>query len=209
MKMLSVQLQRKLWLARTGVTCASRPPPRGWLKQPPSSKSLQPRARIGLFWNRSRLHCARLSGTPGQHALVLVSPGFVAPSREQDFSQLIDQALHSDIIISILDARGLYYLDSVAQPRTANLQYRRESALANGETLRTLANATGGTSVQNSNDFLSGFTRVAQAPEYYYVLGFSPQDDQLDGRFHNLTVALNNGEKLTLQSRKGYYARKR
>lgn len=150
----------------------------------------------------------RLSATPGQHTLVLVSPGFVAPNREQDFSQLVDQALHSDIIISTLDARGLYHVDSVAQPTTANLQYRRDSASANEEILTSLANSTGGTSFQNSNDFAAGFTRVAQAPEYYYVLGFSPQDEQLDGRFHNLTVALNSGEKLTLQSRKGYYARK-
>jgi VWFA-related protein len=150
----------------------------------------------------------RLSATPGQHALVLVSPGFVAPSREQDFSQLVDQALHSEIIISTLDARGLYHVDSVAQPTTANLQYRRDSASANEEILTSLANSTGGTSFQNSNDFAAGFTRVAQVPEYYYVLGFSPQDEQLDGRFHNLTVALNSGEKLTLQSRKGYYARK-
>jgi VWFA-related protein len=150
----------------------------------------------------------RLSVTPGQHALVLVSPGFTAPSREQDFSQLIDEALHSDIIISTLDARGLYHVDSVAQPTTANLQYRRDSASANEEILTTLANATGGTSFQNSNDFAAGFTRVTQAPEYYYMLGFSPQDEQLDGRFHNLTVTLNDGEKLTLQSRKGYYARK-
>jgi VWFA-related protein len=107
--------------------------------------------------------------------------------------------------ISTLDARGLYHVDSVAQPTTANLQYRRESASANAEILTSLANATGGTSFQNSNDFPAGFTRVAQAPEYYYVLGFSPQDEQLDGRFHNLTVALSSGEK---QSRKGYYARK-
>ncbi len=174
-------------------------------QQQVASAEMQTRIILQSFQTALR----RLSATPGQHALVLVSPGFVAPSSEQDLSRLIDEALHSDIIISTLDARGLYYVDSVAQPTTANLQYRRESASANGETLRTLANATGGTSVQNSNDFSSGFTRVAQAPEYYYVLGFSPQDDQLDGRFHNLTVALNNGEKLTLQSRKGYYARKR
>jgi VWFA-related protein len=169
-----------------------------------ASAEMQTRVLLQSFQTTLR----RLSGTPGQHALVLVSPGFVAPSPEQDFNQLIDQALHSDIIISTLDARGLYHVDSIGQPTTANLQYRRDSASAKEEILTTLANATGGTSFQNSNDFAAGFTRVAQAPEYYYLLGFSPQNEQLDGRFHNLTVALNSGEKLTLQSRKGYYARK-
>ena len=54
----------------------------------------------------------------------------------------------------------------------------------------------------------TGFSRVAEPPEFYYVLGFSPRDQELDGRFHNLTVSLNRGEKLTVQARKGYYARK-
>jgi VWFA-related protein len=173
-------------------------------QQQVASAEMQTRIILQSFETALR----RLAATPGQHAIFLVSPGFIAPSHEQDFGQLIEQALHSDIIISTLDARGLYHVDSVAQPTTANLRYRRDSASANEEILRTLANATGGTSFQNSNDFAAGFTRVAQAPEYYYILGFSPQGEQLDGRFHNLTVTLNNGDKLTLQSRKGYYARK-
>jgi VWFA-related protein len=150
----------------------------------------------------------RLVSAPGQHALILVSPGFVSPSREPDFARLIDQVLHSDIIISTLDARGLFQADSVAQRTTIPAQYRRESVLASSEILTTLANATGGTSFHDSNDFTAGFARTTESPEYYYLLGFSPQDQQLDGRFHHLTVALNTAEKLTLQARKGYYARK-
>ncbi|HEV3307806.1 MAG TPA: VWA domain-containing protein [Candidatus Sulfotelmatobacter sp.] len=164
----------------------------------------QGRIALGAFQNA--LH--HLAAMPGQHTLILISPGFVVPGHEQDLGQLIEQALHSDIIISTLDARGLYHIDSVAQSNNASLQYRRESAAANEEVLTNLANATGGTSFHNSNDFASGFNRVAEAPEYYYVLGFSPQEQEMDGRFHNLTVAVNSGEKATVQARKGYYARK-
>jgi len=150
----------------------------------------------------------RLAATPTEHALVLVSPGFVISGYEQEFGQLIDYALHSDISISSLDARGLYQVDSVAQRTTESSQYRRESASANEQILATLANATGGTLFHNNNDFATGFSRVAEGPEYSYLLGFSPRDQELDGRFHNLTVVLNGREKLTLQARKGYYARK-
>ena len=162
-----------------------------------------------IFLGALQTTMRRLSSAPGQHALVLVSSGFVVLSRQHDFDQLIEQALHSDIIISTLDARGLFQADSVAQRTTIPPQYRRDSAQASEEILTTLANATGGTSFHDNNDFLTGFTRIAEPPEYYYVLGFSPPDQQLDGRFHNLTIALNSGEKLTLQARKGYYARKR
>jgi VWFA-related protein len=174
-------------------------------QQQVASAQAQARVVLGAFQTALR----RLAAIPGQHALVLVSPGFfVAPGYEQDFGQLIDYALHADIIINTLDARGLDQSDSVGHGTLETLQYRRESASANEEILTTLANATGGTLFHNSNDFAAGFSRVAEPPEYYYVLGFSLGDQELDGRFHNLTVALNGREKLTLQARKGYYARK-
>ncbi|MGA8489273.1 MAG: VWA domain-containing protein [Terriglobales bacterium] len=149
----------------------------------------------------------RLAATPGQRTLVLVSSGFLVPGYEQQFGQLIDYALHSDIVINALDARGLYQIDSVAQ-RMTTLQYRQESASANDENLASFANATGGSLFKNSNDLAAGFSRMAGAPEYSYMLGFSPRDQELDGRFHNLSVSLNGGVKLMLQARKGYYARK-
>jgi VWFA-related protein len=170
-----------------------------------ASAEMQGRIILGAFQTALR----RLAATPGQHVLVVVSPGFfVAQGYEQDFVQLIDYALHSDIIINTLDARGLYQVDSLAHGTTETLQYRRESASANEEILTTLANATSGALFHNSNDFATGFSRAAEPPEYYYVLGFSPPDQELDGRFHNLTLALNGREKLTLKTRKGYYARK-
>jgi VWFA-related protein len=174
-------------------------------QQQVASAEMQGRIILGAFQTALR----RLAAAPGQHVLVVVSPGFfVAQGHGQDFGQLIDYALHSDIIINTLDARGLYQVNSLSQISTETLQYRRESASANGEILMTLSNATGGALFHNSNDFAKGFSRVAESPEYYYVLGFSPPDQELDGRFHNLTLALNGGEKLTLQARKGYYARK-
>jgi VWFA-related protein len=150
----------------------------------------------------------RLRAAAGQQTLVLVSSGFVVPGYEQEFGELIDQALHSDIVISVLDARGLDGVDSFAQSTTSTLQYRRESAGASEEIMATLANSTGGTLFHNSNDLTAGFSRVTEPPEYCYLLGFSPRDQELDGRFHSLSVILKGGEKLTLQARKGYYARK-
>ena len=114
----------------------------------------------------------RLRAAAGQQTLVLVSSGFVVPGHEQEFGELIDQALHSDIVINVLDARGLDGVDSFAQSTTSTLQYRRESAGASEEIMATLANSTGGTLFHNSNDLTAGFSRVTEPPEYCYLLGF-------------------------------------
>jgi VWFA-related protein len=152
-----------------------------------------------IFLGSLQTALRRLAARPGRRAVVLVSPGFLAPGLEQLFNQLIDYALRSEIMVNTLDVRGLYTAES-------GQRYERESAIENGEILATLASATGGTSFQNNNDLIAGFDRVAAPPGYCYVLGFSPPNQELDGRFHNLAVSVNNGQKLTVQARKGYYA---
>ncbi len=61
---------------------------------------------------------------------------------------------------------------------------------ADADVLSELAYATGGTFVQNSNDFEGGLRRLATPPEYSYLLAFSPQNLKFDGRFHNLKVTV-------------------
>ena len=71
-----------------------------------------------------------------------------------------------------------------------------------------MADGTGGVFFHNSNDYDEGFLRVAETPEYSYVLAFAPQNLKLDGSFHTLKVTLKTPQKLSLQARRGYYAPK-
>ena len=51
----------------------------------------------------------RVSVMPGQRSVVFVSPGFFLTSdRQHDVAQLLDTAIGSNVIVSSLDARGLY-----------------------------------------------------------------------------------------------------
>jgi VWFA-related protein len=157
---------------------------------------------------------------PGQRSVVLVSPGFLTPEMETDYTEVIDRALRSQIIINALDARGLYTMipggdASVAgtagigaQFNGLKVQYQTATASANSDVMAVLADATGGTFFQNNNDLDEGLRRVSTAPEYYYVLGFTPQNLKLDGNFHGLKVTVKSPEKLTIQSRRGYFAPK-
>jgi VWFA-related protein len=180
-------------------------------QQQVAASDLQSQAVLRAFRNA----LLKLVATPGQHIVVLVSPGFVTPGREQGFTQLVDRALRANVIISTLDARGLYNPDtSIADVRPgvdvaiSKIQYRRESAAASTDVLASLAEGTGGNFFHNNNDMDEGFTRAVAPPEYSYVLGFSPQDLKLDGRYHDLNVTLKSPEKLIVQARKGYYAPK-
>jgi VWFA-related protein len=164
----------------------------------------------------------RISVLPGQRAVVLVSPGFLTPQLEYDYDQLIDRALRAQVVISSLDARGLYVLVPYGDasqrghpeiplpgeltPSASRTQLDVSSAFAESDILGVLANSTGGTFFQNNNDMNEGFRRLAGTPEFYYVLGFTPQNLKSDGRYHNLKVSLTNHQKYELQSRRGYFA---
>jgi VWFA-related protein len=162
----------------------------------------------------------RVALMPGQRSVVLVSPGFLTPQLETDYMEVIDRALRSQIIINALDARGLYTIvpgGDASVPGSANVgaqfiglkvQYQSASAAAESDVMAVLADGTGGTFFQNNNDLDEGLRRVSTAPEYYYVLGFTPQNLKLDGNFHGLKVTVKSPQKLSLQSRRGYFAPK-
>jgi len=156
----------------------------------------------------------RISSMPGQRSVILVSSGFLISDYTQEESDVMERAMHANVVIGTLDARGLYTtgpdVTQSAAPNAfvsgARTQYQIQSASAESDVLAELAYGTGGTFFHNNNDLEEGFRRVAVSPEYFYVLGFSPQNLKLDGRFHSLKVTLKGQEKLAIQARKGYYA---
>jgi VWFA-related protein len=157
-----------------------------------------------------------LSRMPGQRSVVLVSPGFITPQLEYEYTAIIDRAVRAQVVVNTLDARGLYvYIpfgdasnSLVRPPPPAKNLIEIAAASAQADLLAVLADSTGGVFFHNSNDFDEGFRRVAGTPEYSYVLAFAPQNLKLDGSFHNLKVTLKSPQKLTLQARRGYYAPK-
>jgi VWFA-related protein len=157
-----------------------------------------------------------ISRMPGQRTLVVVSPGFIAPQLQYEYNAIIDRALRSQVVINALDARGLFTVmpfgdisrPPVRPPAGGKGLIEFAAASAQADLLSVLANSTGGVFFQHSNDYDEGFRRVAETPEYSYVLAFAPQNLKLDGSFHSLKVTLKSASKLSLQARRGYYAPK-
>jgi VWFA-related protein len=159
----------------------------------------------------------RLSAMPGQRMMVLVSPGFITPDTMalEQITDVLDRATRASVIISALDARGLYTTGGDASQGSYNAyatrmkqQYDREAALEQEQVMGELADGTGGTFFHNNNDLNEGFRRVASAPDYLYLLGFTPQNLKMDGSFHKLKVTLKTAGSETVQARRGYYAPK-
>jgi hypothetical protein len=158
----------------------------------------------------------RLAAMPGQRIMVLVSPGFIVTQFTLGSSDIVDRANRSNIVINTIDARGLYtpdLLGDIADPprdsrRTVGFKasYRVATQLAQSDVLGQLADGTGGTFFHNRNDVDAGLRRAVAAPALSYLLGFSPQNLKIDGRYHTLKVSLANKQKFSVQARHGYYA---
>lgn len=162
-----------------------------------------------------------VSRMPGQRSVVVVSPGFIIPDLEYEYFEIIDRAVRSQVVVNTLDARGLYVvmpfgeasqqpnpMGTVHAPPPGKMLIDVAAASAQDNLLSSLADGTGGVFFHNNNDLDEGFRRAAQAPEYSYVLAFTPQNLKLDGSFHSLKVTVRDSKKYTLQARRGYYAPK-
>jgi VWFA-related protein len=176
----------------------------------------------------------RLSHMPGQRSMVLVSSGFLTPQMEYQLNGVIDGAVHAEVSINAIDARGVYVIMPGGDASKRGMaidpapsggdaarlglpsstdneagvvmsQYEAHAAIDEEGTLSSLADGTGGAFFRNNNDFDEGF-RVAASPEYSYLLGFVPQHLKTDGSFHVLKVTLRNGKNLSVQARSGYFA---
>ena len=172
-------------------------------------------SRVALAVIRDVLH--RMAGTPGQRIIVLTSPGFMAFEQYQERNDVIDRAIKANVVINALDARGLYTdswldaskrggYDSVSTRIKAQIEH--DSDRAQADILAEFAAGTGGTFFENNNDFNEGYHRTAEAPQFVYLLGFSPQNLKIDGSFHSLKVSL-KVPGLLLIARRGYYAPKK
>lgn len=71
------------------------------------------------------------------------------------------------------------------------------------DTLRELAEQTGGLAVVNTNDVTPAFQRIADANSRYYVLGYYPPNHPRDGRFHKIEVRVAR-PGLRVAARRGY-----
>jgi VWFA-related protein len=156
---------------------------------------------------------AHLATTPGERNLLLASSGFLTNEGNATQVRIIDVAIRSRITISALDARGLYGADQLGDvtqqggmPSLVQQKVKQNAQfdVAVEGVLAQLSAETGGSFYRSSNDLDLGFQRIGGAPEFVYMLGFSPANAKPDGKLHTLKVAVNSKEKYSVSARRAY-----
>jgi VWFA-related protein len=160
----------------------------------------------------------RMGSLPGKRIIVLMSPGFFVTPSMRESGDLIDRATRANIVINSIDARGLYvssvydasgnFVGANAATTGMRTSFIATEEMIQDDILAELADGTGGTFFHNRNDIDQGLLQAAAEPEVSYVLGFSPQNLKLDGKYHHLKVTFLNKQKWNLQARHGYFAPK-
>lgn len=131
---------------------------------------------------------------------------------KREMQDAIAAATRANVNIYSVDPRGLVsgmedalQIGSFADDGSITAANLIEEVHLEHDSLNVLADQTGGFAVLNQNDFRNGFARIIQDSSTYYVLGYYPTNDKLDGRYRKLQVrALKPG--LTVRVRQGYTA---
>jgi VWFA-related protein len=174
-------------------------------------------------------HVARL---PGRKNLVWVSAAFpmalnmnlINPLLQRhDFNTELRRAVRAvneaNMAIYPVDARGLIGFSSFEgtqagpTPSAALFPQRRPSEAASPtdhfpegiEAMNELAGRTGGRAFYNSMDLKGAVRKALQDSDLTYTLGFYPEPNSLDNKFHDIKVEVNR-KGLDVRYRKGYFA---
>jgi hypothetical protein len=123
---------------------------------------------------------------------------------DQYFRDIIGEANRGNSSFYTVDPRGLPVFDTPIGPEPpphVEVDYRM--LRGRQDTLRTLAEATDGLSVMNSNDLNAGLKRIVDDLTSYYLLGYYSTNAKLDGRFRTIKVRVKR-PGVDVRARKGY-----
>jgi len=139
------------------------------------------------------------------------------PTRDVQLDAIdtIASATRANVAIYGLDPRGLDTPSGeagrVSPPTDADpalgltLQALAGEVAQQHDSLRALADGSGGFAAYNSNDLSTAFSRIRQDNSTYYVLGYYATNDKRDGKFRTIEVHTTR-PGLQVRARKGYTA---
>jgi VWFA-related protein len=131
---------------------------------------------------------------------------------ERRFREIQDEANRANASFYTIDPRGLAVFDTplmrldVPGPPPPPVPTPVDQAMLKGRimTLRTLAEATDGLAIVNTNDPMSGMRRIIDDLSSYYLLGYY-STGKLDGKFHSIAVRVKR-PGVQVRARRGYLA---
>jgi VWFA-related protein len=112
-----------------------------------------------------------------------------------------------EVDMSLESPTGFVERSPIAQGTDNTLGVKRADYYESQEVLHRLANETGGKFYKNNNDIAAGLNSLLEENSGYYLLGFQPDADRWDGKYHKVKVVVRDRPELKVSTRKGYLAR--
>ena len=133
-------------------------------------------------------------------------PDILASIRDLFMLYTRDVSLNPDRIKKAFSDAGisLYFIFMNKEPQDAAGITMREQSEDVFKVFSQVAQATGGT-VDTSQNPAAGFEQALERSKHYYLLYYSPENYQKDGRFKTITVRVKN-PNYAVHHRLGYYA---
>jgi VWFA-related protein len=129
-----------------------------------------------------------------------------AIDNEEYFREILDEANRNNASFYPIDPRGLAAFDYPIGPEAPPpLAVDRLSLRNRLDNLRTLADATDGMAVLDTNDLDRGLRRISDDLTSYYLLGYYSSNSKLDGGFRKITVKVKR-PGVDVRARRGYRA---
>jgi len=127
-----------------------------------------------------------------------------------DISRAARALNQANMAIYPVDARGLMVIQAYqasVSDAPSNQVTSWLAAIGNAQiTMEELASRTGGRAFYNTNDIAGSVRRAIEDTKVSYVLGFYPDEADIDGKYHELRVQVPGRKGLELRARQGYYA---
>lgn len=162
-------------------------------------------------------------GIPGRKSLVWVSGGFPLQlinqvignpsvdevSAARNINDAVEALNRTNLAIYAVDAHGVEInpgmgVDSRSYRSTQDAQafFTRQDTR---DSLRSLADATGGAAFYGSNDVRDAMRRAFDDGRFAYTIGFYPDHRHWDGKYHHIKIRVLSGRG-HLRYRRGYFA---
>ena len=169
---------------------------------------------------------------PGRKSVVYFTRGmYLGPELDAPFHSLVNTANRSNVTFYSVDTRGVMVtaqtgearaqltgaarasattMTQTSGPVTKDQVMSSDNAEVSGranvqESIRNLAESTGGFLIGDSNDLRVPLHHVNEEIASYYELSFNPGIQEYDGSFHKLAVTANRKD-LVIHARNGYFA---
>jgi VWFA-related protein len=128
-----------------------------------------------------------------------------------DTHDAIAAATRGNVILYAIDPRGLASgteeligVSSTLPDAGIGVQSILSEQRRSQDSLRVLADSTGGFAAVNRNDMNTAFDRIVSENSSYYLLGYYPANDRRNGRFRRLEVRVKR-PGLQVRARNGYF----